>query len=226
MPWTTTLEDYLAAPNAHDTTDLVAAVEPLAVNNTLGRNLTAVLLLTVAYGNDKNDTFENFNGNVSAVELFYQTEAYWSETRDHNGTITHAGTRERWTLEWWQIVPFALLYNRTVTTDPPSVEIPSALKFKLQGYVPTVHDGGFMTYASVQPVLQDLLSWVHFLGAVVIIAIVVGVFTAVWWVFGEEILKLQVWDDLRKWWNERMKKQEADGGENAPLLAGGQDNEA
>lgn len=195
------------------------------MNNTLGRNLTAVLFFTIAYGSDHNNTFENFEGNVSAIELFYETTAYWSETQDQNGTITHAGTREYWSLEWWQIVPVSLL-SKVVTEEPLSIEIPSALKYKLQGYVPTVLGCGTTSCSGLQPALQDLLGWVHFLGAVVIIAIIVGVATGVWWYFGDEILKLPIWEDLRKWWDERMqKKGEADGGENAPLLAGGQDDE-
>ena len=201
------------------------------MNNTYGWNLTAVLLLTVAYGNDRNDSFENFGGNISAIELFYRTESFLSETVDHKGKILRSRTREHWTLEWWQIVPFPLLYNRTVTTNPPSLLIPDALKFKLLGYVPATEGCGRTSCDAVQPALKDLLGWVHFLGAILIIVIVVGVFGGIWWYFGEQILKLKIWGDLRKWWDERMKKKDDDDddagdGENAPLLAGGQHNGA
>ena len=223
MPWTTTFEDYIARPDALSTADLVGVVQPLTVNNTYGWNLTAVLFLTVAYGNDKNDTFENFGGNVSAIEIFFRTTSVLVEWKDAEEDMVQE-RREHWSLEWWQIVPFSLLYNKTVTTNPPSVEIPDGLTYKLLGYVPK-EEYCETGCGEFRPMLDDLLGWVHFLGAIVVIALVIGVGAVVWWYFGERVMKHKVWEDLQHWWEERMQKRQADGGENAPLLAGGENGD-
>ena len=125
-------------------------------------------------------------------------------------------------------MPFALLYNRTVDTEsnPPSMAMPDALLFKLLGSSAGAAlrcVGGDSRCDEVQPALRDLLGWVHFLGAVLIIAIVVGVLGGVWWVFGERVTGMKVWEGVGRWWDERVRGLKGEGGENAPLLAGEED---
>ena len=176
-----------------------------------------MLFLTVSYGAD-NNTFDNFAGNISAAEVFYRTETFVVEFEDENSSLVQE-TRQDWELVWWQIVPFPLLYNKTVSDYPPTVEIPDGLTFKMLGYVPQPAACG-SDCADLRPALDDLLSWVHFLGAVLIIVIIVGAGGAVYWYFGKQIAEWKGWEEAKKWWDEQIKKMHGgSGAENAPLLA-------
>ena len=142
VPWTTTINDYLTRPSRYDEADLVGSIEALKVPNTHGWNLTCIVLFTVAYGTTPDNTFEARWSNISAIEVFLQRKNV-SDSEDGQKRLElrdMEGSREEWTLEWYQIVPMKAVFdgggivgNGTSAT----AVLPAGLRDKLLG-----HDSG------------------------------------------------------------------------------------
>ena len=132
VPWTTTVDDYLARPGMYKEAALVGSLSVLPVPNTHGWNLTCVILRTIAYGSTKENEFENGWSNVSAIEVFLQRTNVSHEDRLELRDVAHP--REVWTLEWYQIITMDRLYGGdgiNFNGSEASVKLPTGLRDKL-----------------------------------------------------------------------------------------------
>ena len=135
VPWSRTIDQYIARPDKYDDADLVAIVDHIPVPNEHGWNLTCVMLTTFAYGTERGNTFENHWENISAIEVFLAKTNISDDSSDKDMELRDVKpAQEKWTLEWWQIVPLEMLHKgATLTNNHTAVEMPNGLRDKLLG---------------------------------------------------------------------------------------------
>jgi len=108
-------------PSVYSTTDLVGFVDSHSVLNTYDWDITRVQLMTFMYGTHRKEVFEMPWLNISSIELFLlkalpAENSASVELQDLSGTSKSSEKNKEdteWTLEWWQIIPQAVRYERT-----------------------------------------------------------------------------------------------------------------
>ncbi|KAL8719241.1 MAG: hypothetical protein Q9225_003726 [Loekoesia sp. 1 TL-2023] len=102
VPYSTSIDDYLASPDKYETTEMVAIIENESVPNHHNWNITHIQCINFGYG-----TFDNRYMNISIANLYLLTPRH-----------------SQMEIVWWEIENMVLAYshNRTGPVMPKKLE--------------------------------------------------------------------------------------------------------
>ncbi|KAL8965432.1 MAG: hypothetical protein Q9183_003857 [Haloplaca sp. 2 TL-2023] len=108
MPFTDTLDSYLASPSSYPVTETAAMIGAVPVTNPYGWNITAIRCISMGYGD-----YEDRERDIPSVSVYLHTPA--------NATT--------WSFVWWTMEP--IIHPDNDFSDPEAPVLPKGLEAKL-----------------------------------------------------------------------------------------------
>ena len=137
-------------PSIYPTTNILLSLRAFPVQNEHGWDITCVVIYTLNYSDHKGKGketkgFDNRNGDINAVKLYFSTSKVGIATLDRNkdGVLeirdvkadekdADAYNTERWHLQWWSLSPMSFMASETGLNDEDyAMPIPEGLEAKL-----------------------------------------------------------------------------------------------
>lgn len=188
---TLTIDDYIDTPGVYKSTSIGALTDSDYVPNAYGWDVIRIKFTTLVFVTSKNESLAVPTSDFTTMELFllkmpqagYSTSFELRDAKSRLNSRTRNNQDAMWTIEWWQIVPQALLQD---IIDEPKAEpfLPGGLTDKLlERGEPSGDTWKSINNATIRGRSIDIITiaftLIVILGILVIAAIVVGLIVPV-----------------------------------------------